>query len=510
MGPSGQLQAASLLIRQLFRNDSALADRVRVELHRSRPQVNDPESSVMLNALLAMYAGDGSRLLNFYGPAGTITSIPYDQVLTSSPESLSSRFAGRAVFIGYAETAQLEQVEHFATVFSSSVGADLSGVEIAATAFSNLLQDKTIRVLPFRYWLALTFMAGLLGSLAGLRLKNVVALAIIAPAIGLYGAAALYVFSHQQTWIPVVVPMFVAFPAGLLMAFATKFWLTHRQQEQLRHAFSYFVPREVVATLERNAGLIDASKESIECACVATDAANFTPLAESLTPEELTDFLNHYFEVLFGRVAEYGGFVSDVVGDAMLAIWPNRSTDTHVRLLNALLEMRDASQQFNERRPGSGLHTRFGIEWGRVALTTVGAHGHFEYRAVGDAVNTAARIQELNKKLGTRILISQPAVGDAGSDFLLRDLGCFLLRGKSNVVHIYELMGSKAQATPEQSDLCARYADAIDALNRGETTVALSAFHAIQAAFPTDGPTAFFVRTLETGSKLERGALVVD
>lgn len=510
MGPSGQLQAASLLIRQLFRNDSALAARVRDELHRSGQQTTDPHSSAMLNALLAMYAGDGSRLLNFYGPAGTIASIPYDQVLASSPESLSSRFAGRAVFVGYAETSQLEQVEHFATVFSSGVGADLSGVEIAATAFSNLLQDKTIRVLPFRYWLALTFMAGLLGSLAGLRLKNIVALAIIAPAIGIYGAVALYVFSRNEIWIPVVVPMFVAFPAGLLMAFASKYWLTHRQQEQLRHAFSYFVPREVVSALERNAGLIDDAKESIECACVATDAANFTPLAESMTPEELTDFLNHYFEVLFGRVAEHGGFVSDVVGDAMLAIWPNRSTGTHLRMLNALLEMRDASQQFNERRPGSGLHTRFGIDWGRVALTTVGAHGHFEYRAVGDVVNTANRIQELNKKLGTRILISQPAIGDAGGDFLLRDLGCFLLRGKSNVVHLYELLGSKARATAEQSDLCAKYAKAVATLQSGDAAAALSEFRSIQAAFPTDSPTAFFVRSLESEFKLQQGALVVD
>lgn len=504
------LQATSLLIRQLFRSDSSLADRVRDELHRPGHLSADPDSSAKLAALLSMYAGDSTRLLNFYGPAGTIPAIPYDQVLASSPESLSSLFAGRAVFVGFAETAQPEQVEHFATAFSSGIGADLSGVEIAATAFSNLLQDNTIRVLPFRYWLALTFLAGLLGSLVGLKLRNVAALAIIVPAIGAYGAASLYVFSHGQTWIPVVIPMFVAFPAGLLAAFASKYWIAHRQQEQLRHAFSYFVPREVIATLERNAGLIDDSKESLECACVATDAANFTPLAESMTPEELTDFLNHYFEVLFGRVAEHGGFVSDVVGDAMLAIWPNRSAGTHVRLLKALLEMRNASQQFNERRAGSGLQTRFGIDWGRVALTTVGAHGHFEYRAVGDAVNTATRIQELNKKLGTRILISQPAVGDAASEFLLRDLGRFLLRGKSNVVHLYELLGSQAQVTSEQTLLCARYAEAIDALNSRQASVALSEFRSIQAAFPADGPTAFFLRSLESGSKMQQGALVVD
>ena len=70
------------------------------------------------------------------------------------------------------------------------------------------------------------------------------------------------------------------------------------------------------------------------------------------------------------------------------------------------------------RLAGNRLQTRFGVDWGRVALTTVGAHGHYEYRAVGDAVNTANRIQELNKRLGTRILVAEAVLGGAGGEFL--------------------------------------------------------------------------------------------
>ena len=180
-------------------------------------------------------------------------------------------------------------------------------------------------------------------------------------------------------------PLLVAAPFGMLSSFGWKFWTAHRQRAHLRQAISYFVPRDVVATLERNAGEIGTSQESTDCACVATDAANFTPLAETMTPEALTAFLNHYFEALFGHVADRGGFVSDVVGDAMLAIWPHRTENTHVQLLHALLEMSDAAQQFNEQLAGNRLLTRFGVDWGRVTLSTVGAHGHYEYRAVGDA-----------------------------------------------------------------------------------------------------------------------------
>jgi adenylate cyclase len=296
----------------------------------------------------------------------------------------------------------------------------------------------------------------------------------------------------------------------MLSAFAAKYWTARRQREQLRHAFTYFVPADLVDALERNRGQIGDAKESLECGCVATDAANFTPLAETMTPEQLADFLHQYFEALFGRVADRGGFVSDVVGDAMLAIWPHRSADTHGRLLHALLEMRDAAQQFNERLAGNRLLTRFGVDWGRVTLTTVGAHAHYEYRAVGDTVNTAARIQELNKKLGTRVLLSHPAIGDAGNDFLVRDLGSFLLRGKGLAVHLYELVNSKANASQKEADLCAQFAQGIEALSNGGNPAALARFRELQTAFPGDGPTEFYVQALESGLSLQEGALRVD
>ncbi len=412
-------------------------------------------------------------------------------------------------FVGYGETEELEQIEHFATAYSSDDSADLSGVEIAATAFANLRDDRTLRELPFIYWLGLTFLAGLLTYGTCDRLRNRRAIAIVGAGAIAYAAAALYAFQSRQLWIPVVIPLLVAAPLGMLSSFGWKFWTAHRQRAQLRQAISYFVPRDVVATLERNAGEIGTSQESTDCACVATDAANFTPLAETMTPEALTAFLNHYFEALFGHVADRGGFVSDVVGDAMLAIWPHRTEDTHVQLLHALLEMSDAAQQFNEQLAGSRLLTRFGVDWGRVTLSTVGAHGHYEYRAVGDAVNAATRIQELNKKLGTRILVSESAIGDAGVPFLLRDVGRFLLRGKSHAIHVFELLDRRARAKPWELELCDRFDDALRTLGQGDSGEAQLRFRAILETFPEDGPTRFYLKCLDGEVVARDGAWVV-
>ena len=245
-----------------------------------------------LRTLISLYGDADGRLLNFYGPAGTIRLVPYDQVLGAPPQAMSELFKGRGVFVGFAEFDQPEQVEHFATSVSSGSGIDLSGVEIAATAFANLLRGETIRELAFGYWLAIVFLAALATTLICDRFENKAALALTIVLMALYAAVSLYAFARHHVWMPLVMPILVAVPAAILSSFSWKYWTARRQREQLRRAFSYFVPREVVNLLEHNAEQIGGTKESLECACVATDAANYTPLAETMSPEQLAEFLN--------------------------------------------------------------------------------------------------------------------------------------------------------------------------------------------------------------------------
>jgi len=506
----GQIQATALVLRELAQRDAATA----AELHRltleTQAAVKERATARAIGALGALYSGSGTRLLNLYGPAGTLPSVGYDEVLTASARDNIRRFGGKVVFVGYGETWHPEQMEHFSTVFSRGDGADLSGVEIAATAFSNLLDDRTLRELPSRDWLALTFLAGFLAFVICHGLGNRVAIFVVLTLGVGYLATASWLFDTRAWWMPVALPLAVALPISSLTAFAWKFWSAHQQRARLRDAFSHFVPKEVVAKLERNVGGLGDSQESIECACVATDAANFTPFAESMPPEELAGFLNRYYGSLFGRVAERGGFVSDVVGDAMVAIWPDRTADTRRRVLLALLEMRDAVEQFNQASAGNRLKTRFGVDWGRVALTTIGAGAHYEYRAVGDAVNTANRIQDLNKRLGTRILVSDPVLGNAGGEFLLRNLGRYLLRGKTNAVQVHELVGLKVRASAADAERCGRTAEAVEFLDRGDAQAARVLLTQVREAYPEDGPAAFILESLESNLPRDNGAWIIN
>jgi adenylate cyclase len=213
---------------------------------------------------------------------------------------------------------------------------------------------------------------------------------------------------------------------------------------------------------------------------------------------------------LFRPVARHGGFVSDIVGDAMLALWPDRSPDTRKHMLSALVEMQEAARQFNEQAPTHHLATRFGVEWGRVTLTMVGSQTHYEYRAVGDAVNTATRIQELNKKLGTRVLVSSSASSTVTGTYLMRDVGTFLLRGRRAPVQLSELIGFREIATREQLELCRMFETGINFVRSGKVAEALIAFRGTLAQFPGDQATAFYVQRLESGINLTNGALKAD
>ncbi len=506
---NGPLQATSLLLRQIFARNPTLAE--RLQKLRTASGVQPAGQDVLVDALLAAYGGEASRMLNFVGRAGRFPAIGFERVLALGdpmPESDRQTFRNKVVFIGYAES-QPEQIEHFSTVFSGADGVDLSGVEIAATAFLNLLENSSIRPAPAWGSSLIVFVAGLAATLLCLLLNLRLALTVILALGAGYLFAALHFFSSGHLWLPIVAPLLVSTPTGIAYATVRNYAQARRQRDKVRAAFRYFVPAEIADEMERNAGRIAATRKSVECVCVATDAARFTTLAESMESEALTDFLNEYFDALFKPVIEHGGFVSDVVGDAMLAIWPDRGSETRRGACSALLEMRAAADEFNRRVAGNRLVTRFGANWGKVTLATVGARAHYEYRAVGDPVNTASRIEQLNKQLDTRILVSQSLIEGIGG-FVMRDLGSFLLRGRKTPERIFELMNEQTLANSAELDLAARFGAALRSLHAGDKEAALAAFRTIRARYPADGPAGIYVEQLQNGGPPPGNVLVLD
>jgi adenylate cyclase len=231
------------------------------------------------------------------------------------------------------------------------------------------------------------------------RLRARPAMAFAALASGAYLFGAFYAFKAWSIWLPLVVPLCFQAPMALFGAVAGRYREARSERERIKQAFGYFLPSTVVEQLTSHVGPITSANREVFGVCLATDVEHYTTLAEKMGPTQLSLLMNKYFAALFGPVERHGGIVSDVVGDAMLAIWSGASPDPSLRgeACRAALEIAATLAQFNRSSDRPTLPTRIGLHSGQMLLGSVGAAHHYEYRAVGDIVNTASRIEALGK-----------------------------------------------------------------------------------------------------------------
>jgi adenylate cyclase len=133
------------------------------------------------------------------------------------------------------------------------------------------------------------------------------------------------------------------------------------------------------------------------------------------------------------------------------------------------------------------------VHSGEFLLGSVGARSHFEYRAVGDTINSASRIQALNKQLGTRILVTEQSCPSA-SEMAAREIGDFLLAGKEQPLRVYELRAASQKGSNDTPILQNLFADALGEFRLARWSEAERAFARVLAHFPDDGPSRFYRR----------------
>ena len=207
----------------------------------------------------------------------------------------------------------------------------------------------------------------------------------------------------------------------------------------VRETLGRFVPTDVARTLLTEGG--ELSPRQSEATVLFCDLEGFTALTETLGPDGIVELLNEYFEVMVGILERYRGVVTQFQGDAILATFnvpvPDRAHAANA--LRAAIEMQCAAKR--RTFAGQRLANRVGINTGRVVAGAVGAKGRLSYTVHGDAVNLAARLEALNKELGTRILLSEATAAQV-EGFDLRPMGEVRVRGQTAPVAVYALGGA--------------------------------------------------------------------
>lgn len=510
-GPDG-IQNLVKTLRTIFTGHPTLGATLldRLPIPHSEQEA---ENTRLLASLIRAYGAEDSQFIDFYGPPKTLFTVPYFCVLIQCSSQRLGRtspldFSGKVVFVGLSESVQSEQQDRFPTVFTSKDGLDLSGVEIAATAFANLLQKQHLTPLPLYLHLFVLLVWGVLVGttfflVSTSRLQHRSGL-LIASLLGLglwlgivYFVVIVWVFITQALWFPLVIPLLVQLPLGLFAALVGTYRDVNRQRLITEKALANYVPTPVIKPLARRIEEIRSQGQAVHGLCLLTDAEGYTKVSEALegNPDKLQALMNRYFEAVCAPVREQGGIVSDITGDAVLAIWPAGILTTQLRttVCETALNLVAAVARFNKSEPEYPLPTRVGLSGGPMFTGKVGAGEYFTYTPLGDIVNTASRIENLNKQLGTRLLASHLVVEHLSGIFTRR-IGSFQLIGKTKPVVIYELLGQESEADVTCREAIQHFLYGVDLFSSRRWDQAEELFLTCLQLREEDGPSHFYLR----------------
>ena len=214
------------------------------------------------------------------------------------------------------------------------------------------------------------------------------------------------------------------------------------QRRFAQSALGKYLPRDIAAEILRDPDSLSLKGEKREIYVVFTDLEGFTKLSHAIQPEMVATLLNRYLETLSNIVLAHGGTIDKFVGDAVVAFWgaPIARADDAPRAADAAIAMHAAGEVFRSSVP-DGLppigRTRVGLHYGEAIVGNFGGEGRIQYTALGDSMNTAARLESANKQLGTSVLVSRVAAERAGIGSF-RTLGRVRLRGRATALDIAE------------------------------------------------------------------------
>ena len=214
-----------------------------------------------------------------------------------------------------------------------------------------------------------------------------------------------------------------------------------RERERIRETFGRYVDESVAATILRREGAGVLAGETREATVLFSDIEGFTTIAEHLPPDQLVLALNEYLQTVLAPIRAHGGVVNTFIGDGLFASFNMPlACDGHApAAVRAALDIQRAvgSRTFGD--VGMAFATRIGISTGGVIGGSVGAGQRMSFTLLGDTVNLAARLEELNKHHGTRILVSESTRAHCNGEFAFSPLGSVTVRGRSEPVAIFSI-----------------------------------------------------------------------
>lgn len=380
-------------------------------------------------------------LLRHYAPEVALPYAHYTQALDPVRSLPPGALQGKLVLLG--QNTPVGGADQFTTPLHALGGGAQSGVMLHATALLNgLTADWVVPAPAGAPVLQAVVCLGMVafwtrrwrGGHAMLLTASVLTLAVL-------GSVGAYVLGWWWSALPTVAALALHLNVGA----ADSYWRERRRREQLRQHFALYVPPAVVDALLAADSQPAVSGERRVLTLLFSDLAGFTSASENLPPEAVARALNAYFSHMTRTVHQHGGTLDKFIGDAVMAFWnaPLDEPDHAARALACALDMQRDMQTLRAQWQGTpfgSVQLRIGLHTGPAAVGHLGSAERFTYTAVGDTVNTAARMEAANKAFGTGILLSEStreALGADPSQAPLAWLDAVVLAGRSSGIDVY-------------------------------------------------------------------------
>jgi len=255
---------------------------------------------------------------------------------------------------------------------------------------------------------------------------------------GLINAIIVY-FGFQTIQKGLLIDVTWTLIAGFIVGFVA-FYLNFRKQfklrQQIKKQFEHYLDPRQVKQLQKNPELLTLGGETRNCTYLFTDLRGFTALSEKLSPEEVTDIMNKTLTVQVECIQKHGGLIDKFIGDACMAIFgaPLDMDDHHNKAVQAAIDIQEGITELNKTL-SNPVAIGVGVNSGPAVVGNMGSSTRFDYSCIGDAVNTAARLESATKEVGVDILIGRNTAKNC--KYVLKSLKPIKVKGKKDALPIW-------------------------------------------------------------------------
>jgi adenylate cyclase len=381
-------------------------------------------------------------LINYRGPRGSFPSFSFADLIAG--RVAADKLAGRIVLIG---GSFLGSNDYFAQPFGHT---PMPGVERIANIIDTIISRDFIST-PSGFWriaitAAILMVAGLTGAMTEFLPTRFAAVAGVAPIAAWAGMAQL-AFA-RNVWLPLIEPV-AALGAAAATVLLFRYWFVDRIGRRVRLAFCHYLAPSLVDRLVDSEADLHLGGERREVTIMFADLSGFTAMSTRLPPEELMALTNSYHSLMVEAVEANGGYVNQFVGDAVMAIFgaPVPDPDHAASAARAALRIVASVMQAKtdaDRRGVPGYAVKIGLNSGPAVVGNVGAPKRYNYTAVGETVNIAARLESVPEDYGCRIVIGPTTAAAIGDRFVICELDWIRVKGKEAAFSVYQLIGEKS------------------------------------------------------------------